>query len=226
MEEFSFLYHTVLPPLIKGTWVSLQLIALSAPIGMLIGILSAVGRVYGKPGIRHLCLLHQIIFRGIPLLVQLFILFYVFASWGLRLSPFTCAVAAFGICSGAYHAEYIRGAILSIPNSQILAARSMAMGRWQAIISVILPQALRKAIPPCSNEITYLIKYSSLAYMVTVAELMTEAKVLASRYFIPLEVFIIAGIIYWILVTASTRLINKIEQKMEIPGIKMDNGKI
>lgn len=221
MEELSFLYNTVLPPLIKGTWVSLQLIALSAPIGLLIGILSAVGRVYGQPGLRHLCILHQVIFRGIPLLVQLFILFYVLASWGLRLSPFTCAVTAFGICSGAYHAEYIRGAIRSIPNSQTMAAYSLAMGRWQAVVSIVLPQALRKAIPPCSNEITYLIKYSSLAYMVTVAELMTEAKVLASRYFKPIEIFIVAGIIYWIMVTVATHLIEMFEKRMEIPGIKL-----
>ena len=221
MEELTFLYHTVLPPMIKGTAVSLELIALSAPIGLLIGILSALGRVYGQPGLRHLCILHQIVFRGIPLLVQLFILFYVLASWGVRLSPFTCAVTAFGICSGAYHAEYIRGAIHSIPDSQMLAARSMAIRRWKAIIFIILPQALRKAIPSCSNEITYLIKYSSLAYMVTVAELMTEAKVLASRYFKPIEVFIIAGIIYWVLVTVATRLIEKFEKKIEIPGIKL-----
>lgn len=221
MEELTFLYHTVLPPMIKGTMVSLELIALSAPIGLMIGILSALGRVYGQPGLRQLCILHQIVFRGIPLLVQLFILFYVLASWGVRLSPFTCAVTAFGICSGAYHAEYIRGAIRSIPDSQMLAARSLAIGRWKAIIFIILPQALRKAIPPCSNEITYLIKYSSLAYMVTVAELMTEAKVLASRYFKPIEVFIIAGIIYWVLVTVATLLIEKFEKKMEIPGIKL-----
>lgn len=221
MEELTFLYYTLLPPMIKGTAVSLELIGLSAPIGLMIGILSALGRVYGQPGLRHLCILHQLVFRGIPLLVQLFILFYVLASWGVRLSPFTCAVTAFGICSGAYHAEYIRGAIRSIPDSQMLAARSLAIGRWKAIIFIVLPQALRKAIPPCSNEITYLIKYSSLAYMVTVAELMTEAKVLASRYFMPIEVFIIAGIIYWVLVTVATYLIDKFEKKMEIPGIKL-----
>ena len=221
MSELTFLYHTVLPPLIRGTGVSLQLIVLSAPIGLVVGILSSVGRVYGPAGIRYLCVLHQIIFRGIPLVVQLFILFYVLAAWGIRLSPFTCAVTAFGVCSGAYHAEYIRGAIQSIPDSQALAARSLALNRWQTILFIILPQALRKAIPACSNEVTYLIKYSSLAYMVTVAEVMTEAKVLASRYFKPVEIFIIAGIIYWILVTVSTRLIEKFEKKMEIPGIKL-----
>jgi len=205
----------------KGTLVSLEMIAISAPIGLLIGTLSAIGRVYGQPGIRHICILHQIVFRGIPVLVQLFILFYVLASWGLRIPPFTCAVAAFCICSGAYHAEYIRGAIGSIPESQTVAARSMGLGKWQAIVYIVLPQALRKAIPPCSNEITYLIKYTSLAYMVTVAELMTEAKVLASRYFKPIEIFIVAGLIYWVLVTVANRLVNILERKMKIPGIKL-----
>jgi len=219
MNEIIFLYHTVLPSLLKGTVVSLELIAVSIPIGIVIGILSAVGRIYGIKGIRLLCIFHQFIFRGIPLVVQLFILFYVLASWGIRLTPFTCAVTAFGICSGAYHAEYIRGAI---SESQMMAARSLAMSRWAAVKSIILPQALRKAIPSCSNEIIYLIKYSSLAYMVSVSELMTEAKVLSSRYFKFLEIFILAGIIYWILVFIATKFINMAEKKFEIPGIKLE----
>ena len=220
MSEIAFLYHDVLPPLLKGTAISLELIACSAPLGLLLGILSAVGRVYGRPGIRHLCVFHQIVFRGIPLVVQLFILFYVLAAWGLRLSPFFCAVSAFSICSGAYHAEYIRGAINAIPLSQAMAARSLAMGKWQAIVFIVLPQAIRKAIPACSNEVTYLIKYSSLAYMVTVPELMTAAKVLTSRYFKPIEIFIMAGVIYWVMVTAANRLIEWIEKKVAIPGIQ------
>ena len=221
MPEIHFLYHIVLPALLRGTVVSLKLIVVSAPIGLSIGILSAVGRVYGTNVVKMGCFFHQIVFRGVPLLVQLFILFYVFAQWGIRLSPFVCAVTAFAICSGAYHAEYIRGAIMSIPESQVMAAHSMAMSKWQTVWSIILPQALRRAIPPCSNEITYLIKYSSLAYMVTVSELMTEAKVLASKYFKPLEIFIIAGVIYWVLVTLANRAIFSAEKKLEIPGIKL-----
>ena len=222
MNEFTFLYHTVLPALLRGTGVTLELIAISIPLGILIGVLSAIGRVYGHKVIQGLCIFHQIIFRGIPLLVQLFMLFYGLAAWGIRLSPFTCAITAFGLCSGAYHAEYIRGAILSIPESQMMAARSLGISKWRAIKSIILPQALRKAIPPCSNEIIYLIKYSSLAYMVTVTELMSEAQVLASRYFKSLEIFLLAGLIYWMLVYIATKFIDMVENKTKIPGFGME----
>ena len=222
MNEFIFLYHTVLPALLRGTGVTLELIAISIPLGILIGAFSAIGRVYGHKAIQGLCIFHQIIFRGIPLLVQLFMLFYGLAAWGIRLSPFTCAIAAFGLCSGAYHAEYIRGAILSIPGSQMMAARSLGISKWQAIESIILPQALRRAIPPCSNEIIYLIKYSSLAYMVTVTELMSEAQVFASRYFKPLEIFSLAGLIYFVLVYIATKLVGIVENKAKIPGLRME----
>lgn len=103
-----------------------------------------------------------------------------------------------------------------------MAARSLGISKWQAIESIILPQALRRAIPPCSNEIIYLIKYSSLAYMVTVTELMSEAQVFASRYFKPLEIFSLAGLIYFVLVYIATKLVGIVENKAKIPGLRME----
>ncbi|GAJ22401.1 unnamed protein product, partial [marine sediment metagenome] len=104
-------------------------------------------------------------FRGTPLLIQLFILYFGFPSIGIFFSPFAAAVIGFILCSGAYHSEYIRGAIQSIKTGQMMAAEALGMTRSKAILYIILPQALRRAIPGCSNEIIYLIKYSSLAFM-------------------------------------------------------------
>ncbi len=169
-ELYSFIRDIVLPPLLEGTLVTLQLIVLSIPLGFILGILIAVGRVYGNKIISFFCTIYVLFFRGTPLLVQLFILYYGLPSVGIFFSPFVAAVLGFILCSSAYHSEYIRGAIQSIKSGQMMAAEALGMSRNQAILYVILPQALRRAIPGCSNEIIYLVKYSSLAFMVTCVE--------------------------------------------------------
>jgi len=137
MENITFIREILLPPVLEGALVTLKLIALSIPLGLILGILIAVGRVYGNKFISSFCTVYTLFFRGTPLLVQLFIL-----------------------CSGAYHSEYIRGAIQSIKIGQMMAAEALGMTRAKAILYIILPQALRRAIPGCSNEIIYLIKYT------------------------------------------------------------------
>ena len=136
------------------------------------------------------------LFRGIPLVVQLFIWYFGLPYIGIYLSPFTAAVLGFSLCSGAYHSEYIRGALLSIKRGQMLAAQSLGFSKVQMIFSIILPQAIRRALPGCGNEIIYLIKYSSLAYMITCIELTGEGKILASHSFKYTEVFLMIGACY------------------------------
>lgn len=110
------------------------------------------------------------------MLILLFILYYGFPSIGIYLSPFVAAVIGFVLCSSSYHAEYIRGAIQSVRSGQVLAAQALGMSKLSAVFNIVLPQALRRAIPGCSNEIIYLIKYSSLAFMVTCIELTGQAR--------------------------------------------------
>ena len=183
MENITFIREILLPPVLEGTLVTLKLIALSIPLGLILGILIAVGRVYGNKFISSFCAVYTLFFRGTPLLIQLFILYFGFPSIGIFFSPFAAAVIGFILCSGAYHSEYIRGAIQSIKTGQMMAAEALGMTRSKAILYIILPQALRRAIPGCSNEIIYLIKYSSLAFMVTCVELTGAGKIIASRYF-------------------------------------------
>ena len=128
------------------------------------------------------------------------------------------SLIGFIICTSAYQSEYVRGALLSIQQGQIKAAQALGMTRWQTIISVIVPQAVRRALPGCGNEIIYLVKFSSLAYLVTCIELTGEAKVLVSRTFRPTEVYLVAACYYLAMVTAATWLLDKLEQKLAIPG--------
>lgn len=219
MNTLEFISEILYPPLLEGLVVTIKLIIFSIPFGIICGVFIAVGRVYGNKLISSFCFLYTLFFRGAPLLVQLFILYFALPSVGIYLSPFTAAVIGFILCSGAYHSEYIRGAIQSIKSGQMMAAEAIGMSKIHAILSIILPQALRRAIPGCSNEIIYLVKYSSLAYMVTCVELTGAGKIIASRYFEYTLVFIIVGAIYLIMVSLVTAILNGIERRMEIPGI-------
>lgn len=219
MENITFIREILLPPVLEGTLVTLKLIASSIPPGLILGILIAVGRVYGNKFISSFCAVYTLFFRGTPLLIQLFILYFGFPSIGIFFSPFAAAVIGFILCSGAYHSEYIRGAIQSIKTGQMMAAEALGMTRSKAILYIILPQALRRAIPGCSNEIIYLIKYSSLAFMVTCVELTGVGKIIASRYFEFTLVFAVVGAIYLLIVSIVTKVLNMLEKKLEIPGL-------
>ena len=220
MENLTFIREILLPPVLEGTLVTLKLIALSIPLGLILGVLIAVGRVYGNKFISSFCTVYTLFFRGTPLLVQLFILYFGFPSIGIFFSPFAAAVIGFILCSGAYHSEYIRGAIQSIKIGQMMAAEALGMTRAKAILYIILPQALRRAIPGCSNEIIYLVKYSSLAFMVTCVELTGAGKIIASRYFEYTLVFLVVGAIYLLMVSLVTKFLGMLEKKLEIPGLE------
>jgi len=220
MIDLYFVQDVLLPPLIEGVLVTIKLIILSIPSGLILGILIAVGRVYGNKFISSLCAIYTIFFRGTPLLIQLFIIYYALPSIGIFFSPFMAAVTGFILCSGAYHSEYIRGAIQSIKTGQMMAAEALGMSRIKAVLYIILPQALRRAIPGCSNEIIYLIKYSSLAFMVTCVELTGAGKIIATRHFRYTEVFLVVGIIYLSVVSIVTKFLNILEKKLRIPGLE------
>ena len=219
MDNITFIREILLSPLLEGTVVTLKLIVVSIPFGFILGILIAIGRVYGNKLVSSFCAIYTLFFRGTPLLVQLFILYYGLPSIGIFFSPFIAAVIGFILCSGAYQSEYIRGAIQSIKSGQMMAAEALGMTRPKAILYIILPQALRRAIPGCSNEIIYLIKYSSLAFMVTCVELTGAGKIIASRYFEYTLVFAVVGAIYLLIVSVVTKILNTLEKKLEIPGI-------
>jgi len=219
METITFIREILLFPLLEGTLMTIKLILVSIPFGFILGILIAVGRVYGNKLVSSFCAIYTLFFRGTPLLVQLFILYYGLPSVGIFFSPFVAAVIGFILCSCAYHSEYIRGALQSIKSGQMMAAEALGMTRPKAILYIILPQALRRAIPGCSNEIIYLIKYSSLAFMVTCVELTGAGKIIASRYFEYTLVFAVVGAIYLLIVSVVTKLLNMLEKKLEIPGL-------
>jgi polar amino acid transport system permease protein len=219
MDPIPFLTEILLPALMSGLVITLQLIAFSAPFGLLLGIGVAVGRQYGGRVASKACTVFVYLIKGTPLLLLLFILYFGLPSIGITFSAFTASVIGFILCNGAYNSEYIRGAILSIKDGQMVAAQALGMNRAQAIRHIVLPQALRRAIPGLSNEFIYLIKYSSLAYMLTVIELSGAAKLVATKYFAYTESFMVVGLVYLGLVTITTVAVHILEQRVSVPGM-------
>ncbi|MFW6149711.1 MAG: amino acid ABC transporter permease [Atribacterota bacterium] len=217
--SFLTLAWNILPKLLQGAIVTIELTVIAIIIGILIGIPTAMGRVYGNKLIYAICTFFVEIIRGTPLLTQLFILYFGLPSIGIRLSPFMAAMIGMGINSAAYQAEYFRGAIQSVKKEQLIAAYSIGMKQIQAIRHIVLPQMFRLVIPSWSNELIYLLKYSSMAYMIQASEIMSQGRLIASRNFRTFEVFIIVAFIYLILVSILSKFLDKVEGKFRIPGL-------
>ncbi|RLL86435.1 amino acid ABC transporter permease [Mesotoga sp. BH458_6_3_2_1] len=208
------------PKLLEGLGVTLEMTMIAVVIGFVIGVVLAIARVYGNKFFYGISTAIIEVIRGTPLLVQLFILYYGLPPLGVNLSPFTAAIIGFAINSGCYQAEYLRGSIQSIAGNQMKAARSLGMTKRQAILQVIMPQAFRRVIPAWTNEFIYLLKYTSLAYIVGAPELMAQAKFIASRNFQFFEVYLVVAIIYLVVVLFFTKLFSILEKKVEIPGLE------
>jgi len=216
--ELSPFYQELIPSLNRGLWVSISLIVPSAIGGVFIGIGAGTCRAFGNSVMRKIGDIYAAIFRGTPLVVQLFVLYFGLPNIGIYFSPYGAAVTGFILCSGAYQSEYIRGALLSIKQGQYFGAQALGFTNFQTIFHIIVPQATRRAIHGCGNEIIYLIKYSSLAYIVTCIELTGEGKTIATEYFRFTEVFLVIGLYYLALVTITMYLLKKLELYLHIPG--------
>jgi len=224
MDEVIFLSHDLIPALSRGLMVSVQLIVPSAVFGLVIGIAVGATRVYGNRLTRSVADGYVAIFRGFPLVVQLFVWYFGLPHLGIYLTPFVASIVGFSLCSGAYHSEYVRGAFRSIKRGQMLAAQSLGFTRVRMIVSIMLPQAFRLALPGCGNELVYLVKYSSLAYMITCIELTGEGKIIATETFKYTEVFLIVGLVYLALTSVASWVIHRLESRMRLPGFGLEHS--
>src|SRR5512138_1584269 len=171
----------VVPGLLAGTRITLQYAVVALAVGFVIGLAVALARVYGPAWLARTLGAYVVLFRGTPLLVQLFVVYYGLPDVGLTLTRFMAAVLTLGLNSGAYQAEYFRGGIQAVGQGQMVAARAIGMSRRTAIQHIILPQAFRLAIPSWSNEMISMVKYTSVVFLIAVPDLMGQAKANAGR---------------------------------------------
>ena len=209
------------PLLLQGFEVTLLLAASGFVIGLAIGLPTSLAEVFGKGPLKWLATGYVEVIRGTPMLVQLFIIYYALPQVGVRFDALTCAIIGMGINSGAYQAEYFRGAIRSVPGGQMDAALSVGMRKFTAIIYVTLAQALRLVIPAWTNEVVYLVQYSSVAFLVTVVELTAAGELIAVRTFQFVEIFAIIGLVYLATTVAIAQVARRAETRVEIPGMSM-----
>ena len=219
------LIWTSLPPLARGALVTLELTILLLGMGLVVGIFLALGQVYGSYPVSLFITCYERFFRSIPALVLLFLFFFGSSYFGFSLSPFLSAVLALGFRSSAYQSQIFRGAIQSIDEGQMMAARTLGMSKFQAIWNIILPQAFRLAIPPWSNEYSSVLKDTSLAYAVGVIELVREGRYIIVRTFEPMLIYIIVAIIYFLFTYAGNFILGFIEGKIAVPGYERKLGR-
>lgn len=224
-QDFYGFFLDSLPKLLSGLQVTFLLTIVALLVGLLLGITLALGRVYGNKVVSWVCIGYLEIFRGTPLLVQLFIIYFGLPSLGIVLDPLPAALLGLSLNSGAYQAEYLRGSIQAIPSGQMIAARTLGMNKLGSIRNVVLPQALRISIPAWSNELIYLFKYTSIAYFIQVKELTAQGILIASRNFRYVEIFLIIALIYVIFTFVITEIIDRIEKRLRIPGIGVAQGR-
>ena len=219
MAENFLMIFQALPYLLRGSLVTIGLVGGALFLGFVMGIPMAVGQVYGNKYISGLISLYVWFFRGLPVLVLLFLFYFgLFSLLGLNLSAFTSAILVLGLRSAAYQSQIFRGSIQSLGEGQMLAARSLGMSKIQAIWNIILPQALRISIPGWSNEYAILLKDSAITYAIGVMEILTRANFIATRTYKPMPIFLTCAVIFIILTYGGVKVLNLLEKKVRIPG--------
>lgn len=197
---------------LRGT---IPLTAISFAIGLVLALVVALARISRSRVARGVARAFVSVIRGTPLLVQLFIIFYALPSLGVVIDPFPSAVVAFSLNIGGYAAEAIRAAILSVPRGQWEAAQTIGMSYATTLRRVILPQALRVAVPPLSNTFISLVKDTSLASSIMVTELLRKAQEIAAPSFEFLALYSLAAVYYWVICTVLSVAQSRLERRLE-----------
>ena len=225
MSDFLDFFIRFLPDLLDGLGMTLLLTLEGLLAGLVLGTATSLARSYGNKFWRGLAVGYVELFRGTPLLVQLFLLYYGLPGIGITLSREWAAFLALGLNSGAYQAEYLRGSILAIGEGQMIAGRAIGMSKWKTVFNIIMPQALRLAIPAWANEPVSLLKSTAVVFLIAVPELMAQAKGIAARTYDPIGAYIAVSIVYLVVVYLLDAGIKWGERRTRIPGFEMEGRK-
>ena len=201
--------------ILQGLWVTIGVTLLALTVGLIFGVAMAMLRVYGNRFLRQVATVYSVIVRAVPVIVIIFILYFVIARF-VNLSPFLAGSLALGFASGAYQTEIFRGAFQAVPPGQMVAARAIGMSRLQAIQSIILPQAVRLALPAWGNEATLVLKDSTLVFVVGVPEIFRRAQQISARTLEPFMAFGAALLLYLILTMIATQILQWIERRYRL----------
>lgn len=215
-----------LPALLEGTGLTLKLVAQAMVVGFLIALPMALMRLSRNLVARGVSYGFVFFFRGTPLLVQIFLIYYGMSQfeavresllWPILREPYWCALIAFSLNTAAYTAEILRGGILSVPRGEIEAAKACGMSPARRFRRIVWPQAIRNALPAYGNEVILLIKASSLASTVTLLDLTGVARTLIAETYRPMEMLAMAALVYLVLTFVVGRVVQVIEWRLDRP---------
>ena len=233
MQESISTVIGALPWILNGALVTIGTVFCAMLLGFVFGVPMAVGQVYGGPVLRRLVGLYVWFFRGVPILVLLYLFYFglvyqlsplEFSLFGkscsinLDISPFAASCLVLGLTSTAYQSQIFRGAISSLPGGQLRAARALGMRDSTAIRSIILPQALRLSIPGWSNEYSILLKDSALVSVLGTMELMSRTKAIATSTAEYSAFYITAAVLYFLITYVGVKGLRQMEKYWRIPG--------
>lgn len=217
MSEFERISELVLdslwPMAVAMVQVTLPLTVVSFFLGLVIAVLTAIFRIADVNFLKHVSEFYIWIFRGTPLLVQLFIVYFGLPIIGIALDVWSAAIITFSLNIGAYASEAVRAAVLSVPKGQWEAATSLGMSYAQTLRRIIAPQAARISLPPLSNIFISTLKDTSLAASITMVDMFMVAQRIAARTFDPLTLYVLAALYYLVVCTILTFLQTRLEKR-------------
>jgi polar amino acid transport system permease protein len=225
MAETSLYYMWLcLPALLLGALMTLFLTVVAVFNGIIIGTFSGIFRVIHNKVLNTLAGIYVDFIRGTPLLVQIFMIHFgtppilgaIFGGEPIPINPFVSALLALSINSGAYVAEIVRAGIQSIDRGQMEAARSLGMTYRQSMRHIVLPQALKRVIPPLGNEFIAMLKDSSLVSVIGMEEMVRKAQIIVTRSYRPTETWIEVGLLFLIMTLPFTRLVARLERRLKV----------
>lgn len=206
--------------LLPGLTRSIPLAAVSFALALLIAVTMALIQFANVRGLKQLVRFYIWVFRGTPLLVQLYVVFYGLPGIGLLIDPFPAAILVFALNEGAYSAETIRAALEAVPPGQLEAGYCAGMSYMQTMRRIVLPQAMRTAFPPLSNSLIAMVKNTSLAANITVAEMFMVTQRIVARTYEALALYIEVALIYLLFSTALTMLQRFGERRLNVHSLK------
>ncbi|GAA0692359.1 ABC transporter permease [Marinobacterium maritimum] len=211
------------PRLVDGIWVTLELVFMSGLLGLLLAVPLALMRASHNPWLRALPFGYIFFFRGTPLLVQIFLIYYGASQfeqvresvlWPILKEPYWCAIIAFTLNTAAYTAELIRGAIHAIPKGELEAADAYGMSKVMKIRRIVLPRAFGIVMPAYGNELILMLKSSSLASTITLLDITGAARTIIARTYTPLEIFLAAGVLYLVITAVMIGCFRLLEMRL------------
>ena len=203
-----------IPLLAEGIVVTLQVSAIAAVLGLLLGVICGLGALSRSRPVRWIVTAYVDFIRGTPLLIQIFLVFFALPMVGIRFDEFWAGVIALSLNAAAFVAEVVRGGVGSIEKGQTEAAKAIGMRHSQILVFILLPQAYRQMVPPLTNELISLVKNSSLLSVISVYELTRAGQAIISVHFVPFEIYTLLALYYYALIKALSWLSTQLERQL------------